>query len=280
MTICADINSNVRIFESPAFTFYVGHEKRVFNVHIGAIRHHSRPLEVLMTGPMSEAQNGCAHLPDVDVDTFARFVQFAYMGDYGGHPAQFAPRQKYTHISSQAEQPPKLSARRADDSVHTAVQKGDVSPSNQQSGEGCRESCLLREFRNLTFCHRLPFLFDCRDVGDSTMNTVLRHAETYVFADTYQIERLRNLALAKAHAYLRRTSSMSAIHVVELVKYTLHNTMDSTDSPDELRKVVMMYLACVVDQLIGVKEFLSLLENEPSLSVQLIPVMVKRFGEK
>lgn len=36
-----------------------------------------------MNGPMLEAKEGCAFLDDIDPDTFVRFCEYAYTGDYG-----------------------------------------------------------------------------------------------------------------------------------------------------------------------------------------------------
>lgn len=43
---------------------------------------HSQPLGRMINGPMLEASKGVAILEDVDEDTFARYCQWAYNGDY------------------------------------------------------------------------------------------------------------------------------------------------------------------------------------------------------
>lgn len=47
---------------------------------------HSAPLAALMNGLMPEATDGIATLEDIDEQTFVRFCEYAYMGDYT--PAQ------------------------------------------------------------------------------------------------------------------------------------------------------------------------------------------------
>ena len=53
-----------------------------YTLHSQLATHYSEPLGVLLNGPMSEAKQGSAVLDDVDEDTFARFCQYLYTGDY------------------------------------------------------------------------------------------------------------------------------------------------------------------------------------------------------
>jgi len=53
-----------------------------FFVHEEAIAHLSKPLQDLTKGSSSEARNGSATWKDVTKETFERFSQFAYTGDY------------------------------------------------------------------------------------------------------------------------------------------------------------------------------------------------------
>ncbi|TGO52729.1 hypothetical protein BCON_0136g00250 [Botryotinia convoluta] len=74
------------ILNSRLFKFIVGekvdgHAKEFF-VHEEAIVQLSKPLEALMRGGMTESQAGCTVWDDVSKETFERFVQFAYTGDY------------------------------------------------------------------------------------------------------------------------------------------------------------------------------------------------------
>lgn len=51
-------------------------------VHCAAISGQSTALDVLMNGRMKEAQTRSATLPDVQLEDFVLFCQFAYRGDY------------------------------------------------------------------------------------------------------------------------------------------------------------------------------------------------------
>ena len=67
---------------SDTFAFLVGPEARRITLHSRLVAHHSEPLNVLINGPMSEARQNYAVLKDVDEDTFLRFCQYAYTGNY------------------------------------------------------------------------------------------------------------------------------------------------------------------------------------------------------
>lgn len=70
------------VFRSKQFLFVVGKDQTEFAVHSAIIAKQSKALDVLINGPMAEASDGRAVLKDVDEDTFIRFCQFAYTGDY------------------------------------------------------------------------------------------------------------------------------------------------------------------------------------------------------
>ncbi|RFU32785.1 hypothetical protein B7463_g3542, partial [Scytalidium lignicola] len=74
------------ILNSRIFKFIVGEDvdgnPTEFFVHEQAIAQLSSQLFTMMKGGLSEAQSGCAIWKDVGKNTFERFVQFAYTGDY------------------------------------------------------------------------------------------------------------------------------------------------------------------------------------------------------
>ncbi|EHL01957.1 hypothetical protein M7I_1906 [Glarea lozoyensis 74030] len=75
-----------RILNSRLFKFIVGEDvddtPTEFMIHQAAIAQLSDPLAALLTGDMLEAQAGCTSWKDVSKETFERFAQFAYLGDY------------------------------------------------------------------------------------------------------------------------------------------------------------------------------------------------------
>ena len=68
----ADV-SFTSVLTSSLFKFLVGPENKSFMIHATLVAHHSKPLDKLINGGMSEAIDGCALLGEVDGDTFACF---------------------------------------------------------------------------------------------------------------------------------------------------------------------------------------------------------------
>jgi hypothetical protein len=56
--------------------------KEAFVLHSKLVSRHSPALHALMCGHMMEAEEKQTFISDVDKDTFARFAEFIYGGDY------------------------------------------------------------------------------------------------------------------------------------------------------------------------------------------------------
>jgi len=80
-----------RIIGSRPFKFIVGPEHKSVTVHAALVADHSAPLAVLINGPMCEAKDGIATLDDIDEQTFVRFCEYAYMGDYTSAQNEIVP---------------------------------------------------------------------------------------------------------------------------------------------------------------------------------------------
>ncbi|KAM5363237.1 hypothetical protein ACJZ2D_012128 [Fusarium nematophilum] len=72
------------IASSSMIKFVVGPGEKVSFIHKDLVARQSRALDVLVNGPMVEAQEGCVRWKDVDEETFNRFFRFMYTGDYAG----------------------------------------------------------------------------------------------------------------------------------------------------------------------------------------------------
>ncbi|KAK0108096.1 hypothetical protein ONS95_002917 [Cadophora gregata] len=74
------------ILSSRIFKFTVGQKvdgvATTFSVHEEAMAALSQPLHTLMRSGLSESEAGNATWEDISKDTFVRFAQFAYTGDY------------------------------------------------------------------------------------------------------------------------------------------------------------------------------------------------------
>lgn len=70
------------VFRSKQFVFLIGELQAEFTVHAAIIAKQSKALDALINGSMKEAFSGKAIFEDIAEDTFIRFCQFAYTGDY------------------------------------------------------------------------------------------------------------------------------------------------------------------------------------------------------
>ncbi|KAL7815803.1 hypothetical protein V8C26DRAFT_105411 [Trichoderma gracile] len=70
------------IFLSEPFKFVVGPNKKRYSLHKGAVARLSKSLYQLLNGRMREAKEHCVSWEDTDENTFIRFGEWAYTGDY------------------------------------------------------------------------------------------------------------------------------------------------------------------------------------------------------
>ncbi|KAF2669824.1 hypothetical protein BT63DRAFT_454006 [Microthyrium microscopicum] len=71
-----------RILSTDIWTFKVGQDQQQFSVHSGALENQSSALTALLRNPMAEANTKTVTWPDTEPETFVRFSQFLYTGDY------------------------------------------------------------------------------------------------------------------------------------------------------------------------------------------------------
>lgn len=107
----------------------------------------------------------------------------------------------------------------------------------------------------------------------------LCHAQLYVFADKYDIASLRELSLFKLHKTLLTFSLYPerVSDIVELIRYTCANTADGPHEKDELKRMMICYAACVIEDLAVDEGFQNLLEEPGTISREIILQMLRRF---
>ncbi|TVY51417.1 hypothetical protein LCER1_G007636 [Lachnellula cervina] len=308
-----DLGSWASVFRSKPFVFVVGENRAAFPVHAAVIAKQSKALDVLINGPMGEASKGEAIFEDIEEDTFIRFCQFAYTGDYATpdfthipsielpdtstpeilpHDAS-APDRDSRFIEPEWEptpepEPEALEAQPADDFGWGSTVKEPKKPKKPKKPS---KSSLLRQslhnqlYDTETIRTILEARCEVRQNSDLTENytaVFLGHAQLYVFADKWGIESLKTLALFKLHRTLTTFTLYSARRpdIVELLRYTFSNdhTPDLVDGVDDLRSLVMLYTACEVESLIHCPEFLSLIGEGGQLAQNLVQILMKRIG--
>ncbi|KAI9886656.1 MAG: uracil DNA glycosylase [Watsoniomyces obsoletus] len=305
------------IIASQTFRFLVGKEKKAFTIHTALLAHHSDPLNALVNGPMSEAKDGCALLKDVDEDTFVRFAEFAYRGDYtAGDPEILLDSSQIEggedkaddgQPNGQDEEPAAINTLPSVDEAdslwdsfapvrrstkhkkkYKTVSK-DVRPVYSPTQDYLvpvtapisKKEKLWKELEGQQYSELTPDFRprENREPCEDYTPVLLSHAQLYVFAETYQVNELSWLALHK----LQQTLLMFTLYdervgdVVELLRYTYDHTYEPSETHDPLRYLVALYAACKIEKLAGDEAFQGLLKEAGDLPNDLVAKMVERL---
>jgi len=289
--------------------------KRPISVHAEAIASQSNVLNYRINGRMGEAQTRSATLEDVDEETFVRFCQFAYTGDYAvpsfatvenaiisseivvARNGQACSRPDLVDpvpddaefVQSATHEYPAEAAVEVAPEVqwgswgHPKKSKKSKRPrgefSNLRGSDSDREATTSKKVRlRQSFDNKVYSLpesqqqltHECTPRPNSSpeedyTTVFLGHASLYVFAKKYGVESLRALTLNKLHNTLVTFTLYPARigDIVKLISYTYssEHTPDHEDRVDDLRALVVHYVACEVDTIGESELFLSLLEE-------------------
>jgi hypothetical protein len=263
---CKNSNTRGSILRSTFFKFIVGQEKREFFVHSSIVACQSECLEKLVNGDMKEAIERCATLCDVDSDTFVRFSQYAYTGDY-----RAAQRQTREHVRPREPSPPQSPVLYSEP---PKVRKKKISSYWGGDLVQTKDKDLWSHFKRLypdSVSDREP---EGNAPEDDFTDIFLSHAHLYIFADCYDISALKLLCLRK----LQRTLESFTVHeeaiddVVRLLRFCYENTLES----DEMRDMLNMFTACKAVELWRSQEFQRLVRDSGEFAWGLVSEMLKR----
>lgn len=260
---------------------------------------------------MSEAQEGCAWLEDIEESTFIRFSQFAYTGDYiAADPeilldfsniASALPEVPSinTFLPVAVEDPvpptiaPDVEAQQVIDfeSFPDDVWAGNLETKKKKTKvlkptaftSSSRKEKLWENFER-AFDGRKPSKHSFhprknRESCEEYKEVFLCHARLYVFAEKYDIAPLKKLSLSKLH----RTLSVFDLYeervgdIFALMRYSYANTVHRSPLDDPLRLLIIHYAACVVEKLVPSSEFKALLEEPGELASDLVVKMIHRL---
>ena len=287
----------------------MGSEKRPFTVHAAVIAYHSKALGAMINGSMAEAREGCAVLEDVDEQTFVRFSEYAYTGDYPVaepiivmDPAMIVDAEEPKSVHPQSEidiegfAEPKLAPEDCpgpivDDtdvvnmswnySNYSRKQGKRVEGWNNRNDLRSKKEELWRKLESRKY-YDSPTRFSPRKNKEACENyseIFLSHARLYVFAEKWGIDSLIKLCLHKLQhtlvafdLYDKRVGD-----IFDLLDYTYTNTGDGKNSTDELRTLVVRYAACKVEILTRNQRFRALLESQSLLSADLVQQLIERW---
>ncbi|KAK0949908.1 hypothetical protein LTR91_026071 [Friedmanniomyces endolithicus] len=107
----------------------------------------------------------------------------------------------------------------------------------------------------------------------------LSHAQLYAFADRYDVEGLRELALYKLHQTLVNFTLFNERirDVSELLCYSYDTTPERPGSLGRLRDLVIRYVACHIERFQRDPTLIMAMKRENSISVDLVDCLVQRL---
>jgi hypothetical protein len=224
-------------------------------VHRDLVASMSITLRTLVPGDMKEAHEGIVELLWVDEETFIRFCEFAYTGDY----KSAAPETVQVNNDEGANKPmqpgsdlqsPTVSKRRITDkkiSRDVFAVPGFKLCSNTAAA--------VPRIPGMSFTD--PVLVDHTSESKSCAGVFLCHAKVYVVADYYGIPSLARLSLQKLYHALGscRPSGPRIQDIVELIKYGFKNTPNKPKDTELLRCLLCSYVACAIKELWQNREF-------------------------
>ena len=251
---------------------------------------------------MSEAQECSAVLDDVDASTFIRFSQWAYFGYY--EPRELGPLDVVKPTPAPI---PKMPVFKALEELEKDEEEGaalslviypngssqwqhrDIKDTKkaktshkkfQRPKDILKEDFFLLKYPTSETSHSPLARRANRGPTEYHTEVFLSHAQLYVFAERYDIQPLKALAIHQLHATLALFTLYKEriVDIEALLRYTYANTADLEGDTDQLRVMLMLYVATEIDILINADEFTRLLEEGGSLLHDVLKVVRKRLS--
>ena len=245
---------------------------------------------------MAEAQNGFATLKEVDKDTFVRFIEWANKGYYTA--AEFTTvvedGSDSERVAEKAVQRTDISAVEDDGQMFPDPEvlpepatideydtwSGPWGTSLKKGKKTKRAPRTAKEAIWHSFISRRPVIRKSaievppprgnKSPAEVYSDVFLSHARLYVFAEQWDIQELKMLALDELHAtlaiytlYTERTSD-----IINLLRYVYCNTSEPSERVENLRTLVTQYVGCEMDILADDEDFKNLMikDGGPLLS--------------
>lgn len=301
------------------FTFVVGERKTEYRVHGRYVSALSVALDLFLAGG-TNAGKAQVEWPDVDDDTFVRFVQWAYNHNYDPkEPQNNSERTKVRGLpTSLPSAPDTNNATSHEKRLCSLPSLESICPRCGHAGKrftrvqicfcrkwfvpfhcqqcnsvfpqrcsGCdritKRSCVPTQSVPGSFLHEAgkkypapasSVVFTPRQNTTSSEDyteVFLCHAKLYVVGDNWLIPQLKQLTLHRLYATLRdfflHPSRIQDICV--LAEYVFEHTTPG----DEMRDLVIIYFASVIDQVTDCGGVEALMNKVPGFAFQLVKKM-------
>ncbi|KAI4227192.1 MAG: hypothetical protein L6R40_008221 [Gallowayella cf. fulva] len=282
------------IYASTPFKFIVN--SNPYYIHAKLVSRHSPPLDRMINGQMAEAQKGFAVLDEVDEGTFERFIEWAYKGYYTAADFELKTSSPPSPASSSNEecettewmQEPLADLPAEPEPLTEQPIVWDLG--NFQSGKKSKKAKTRQELK-ASFIRRehtvrrrtisLPPTRANRGADEDYTEVFLSHARLYVFADKYDIQPLKTLALEELHdtlatytLYRGRTGDILA-----LLRYVYVKTGRSARGGEDLRMLLRDYLGYEMNVLMEDGEFkVLIIEDGGPVLEDFIKMVAKRIN--
>ncbi|KAL8674300.1 MAG: hypothetical protein Q9168_001293 [Polycauliona sp. 1 TL-2023] len=294
-------NQLPNVYTSPPFKFIV--EGTAFYLHAALVSQHSKPLDRMMNGEMSEAQKGYATLEDVGEDTFGRFAEWVNKGYYTPGKAfkrSLDPFDQGESIEEDRETgEPKVPLTPIMDCTgpsnawgyRSRYQERPPSPYMQWGVHqpfGTKSEASRRSQLKQSFVHgrtavgqsstSIPPPHPNQGPDEDYSDVFLSHAQLYVFAERYDIRILKTLALEN----LRDTLAVFTLHkectgdIIALLQYGYANTIVPSAWNEDLRTLLTHYMGYEMDTLMTNEGFRDLMVEDGGPLLGDFMTMVKR----
>ena len=306
------------IYASAPFKFII--DGNPLYIHAELVSRHSKPLDRMINGNMSEAQSGRAIIEDVDEETFLRFIQWAYSGYYEAGKFKIdSPRPGSTLVEEETTGESYLEETVVEEQVEatqtgaalsndfannnwrwaqnrhinptlmaqTALnpqlfQVASIPPAVPSPARGALKESFIN--RKPTVCQQAIRICPPRHnqaPNEDYTEVFLSHARVYVFAEKYDIQSLKALALDELHGTLQnfdlhpeRTGD-----IIALLRYIYANTGETVDGVEDMRTVLKHYVGFEMDTLMKDDDFGDLMiEDGGALLGDFLKMVEQRIG--
>jgi hypothetical protein len=277
------ISDSFRLIQSGLFTFYIGEDKKPFTIHSSAVATTSDPFRALVNGHLVEAKERSAELNDVEPHDFVRFLEYAYRRNYTvpswtHDESALAPSDAELQDSSPVGDEPQTT----EEEIPPAIEEASVAPEPEAVEDGWSiwsrrvgtKISLRSSFRQRNYLEAGPPNRELIDGFEPKPNSAanqdytpvfLAHARLYTFADMRLIAPLKSLSLYKLHKTLIdfQLYEQRVGDVIQLARYAYDHGPDRSEGGivNELRHLVVEYMACKVDTVGKHRDFKALLEE-------------------
>ena len=210
----------------------------------------------MIHGHFSEAKQGFALLEDVDKATFVRFVRWLYSTDYPALEPKLPSDESAVPSAAEA---PQTTWNDDEWGFYTTKKKSKKEKHKEAKKGSLKESFISRKYDIGDVWGTLgaetawsPPLRSNKASNEDYTEVFLCHARLYVFAEKYDIQPLKELALSK----LQQTLAIFTLYpervgdIISLLKYIYDNTAESEPGCEDIRTMAVHYLGCEMEILV------------------------------